>query len=284
MSRRHTVAAVGLLLAVLAGCSGGSEAETGSGGAGSTTSPSANADPQACGYGEANDADAEVTLGEISAASDEWSEYLGQEWRHYLPVAVTNETDAPCLFSVNVRAEVNGEDRGYDEMWIPLLPGQTYHGQLFDMEKVVDFSADAEDATPAAEVQTTVNTRKRPLLVDYYDMDSDVRGVSGEGADATLRLDVTVNGTVEDMPGRTGTATKDNLYVVGLNASGEPITIAFQKTDPIPDGETKTFEIPVGGGYSGGDMRTSVPAATYDEVASWEVYLEPELNQDSKVG
>lgn len=286
MKRWRVVAATGIALAVLAGCSGETDPQpTGAG----TESPSqeeqAPETDSTCDYSEAGDAHVEIGFGEIAAASDEWSEFLGLEWRHYLPITVTNLTGGPCSFSMFVDAEVDGEVAGSTELWIPLLAGQTFEGQVLELDDIVPFSADAEDATPSSPVTPVVaSLRMRPMLPDYYDAQFDVQGVSGEGKDAVLTVDIEVTGTREGMPGRVPSATRDLLYVQGLDSAGTVVTSAYTRIDPIPDGQSQTFELPVGGGWSGGGEYYNVtPAAAYDAVTSWQLFLQPELHEDSRM-
>ncbi len=276
---RHwkTILATGAVLAVLTGCSDGEAkveptggTSTGGGSTATSAEPGGNA---WCDEGEATD-DVEVTFGDMAAASDEWAESIDREWRHYFPVTVTNSSDKPCVYSLQIDATVEGGDTANEDFSVALEPGQTYHGQVFDLEELVEFSGDAQDATPTAPVTPAVyRVGRSPLLVDYYDAQLEIEGVEGKGGDAMLKGSVTMVGTKDGVPARLASAKEDNLIVHGLDAQGDIVLTGRTTIDPVPDGETVEIEMPIGGGDSSEWVRKQEPLSAFDSVVTWEIGL-----------
>lgn len=233
-----------------------------------------------CAYGDADEGDVEVTFGKISAASDEWASSIDRTWRHYIPVTVTNRMEVPCIFDMWLDGAVEGGSTANEDLTVPLLPGESYSFQAFDLEEMVEFTADSKEAKPAAQVKPSVNLVTREPYLDYYDLTTEVGKVEGKGGDATLPVTLTLNGLKPGMPQRTG-LSKDDLFVLGLDADGTVVTKASATIDPFTLGETRTIDLQVGGGSSSGDVRNQMPVATYDDVVTWHVALQPsstELN------
>lgn len=227
-----------------------------------------------CARGDADEGDVEVTFGKISASSDEWASSIDRTWRHFIPVTVTNRMDVPCTFGVWLDGAVDGGATGNEDLTVPLLPGESYSFQAFDLEEMVEFSADSKDAKPSAKVTPSVNLVTRTPYLDYYDLTTEVGKVEGKGADATLPVTVTLNGPRPGMPERTG-LSQDELHVLGLDADGTVVTKASTTVDTFTLGETRTIELKVGGGSSSGDVRNQVAVATYADVVTWHVALQP---------
>ena len=227
-----------------------------------------------CAPGDADEGDLEVKFGEISAASDEWAASIDRTWRHYVPVTMTNRMDVPCIFGVWLDGAVAGGPTANENLTVPLLPGESYSFQAFDLEEMVDFSADSKDAKPAAKITPSVNLVTRDPYLDYYDLTTEVGKLEGKGGDATLPVTVTLNGLKPGMPERTG-LSEDDLFVLGLDADGTVVTKASATIDPFTLRETRTIELKVGGGSSSDDVRNQMPVATYDDVATWHVALQP---------
>lgn len=227
-----------------------------------------------CAYGDADEGDVEVTFGKISAASDEWASSIDRTWRHYVPVTVTNRMEVPCIFDMWLDGAVEGGRTANEDLTVPLLPGESYSFQAFDLEEMVEFTADSKEAKPAAQVTPSVNLVTRDPYLDYYDLTTEVGKVEGKGGDATLPVTLTLNGLKPGMPERTG-LSKDDLFVLGLDADGTVVTKASATIDPFTLGETRTIDLQVGGGSSSGDVRNQMPVATYDDVVTWHVALQP---------
>lgn len=300
MTKLRTVLAAGTGVAMLAACGGGADpgptiappttvpstsvgaptiAPPTTPGDGPTSSTAAATDVPVdvsrwCATGDAEQGDLEVTFGEIAAASDEWAASIDRTWRHYVPVTMTNRMDVPCVFGVWLDGAVAGGATANEDLTVPLLPGESYTFQAFDLEEMVDFSGDAKDAKPAATVTPSVNLVTREPYLDYYDLETKVGGVTGSGADAVLQVTLTLKGVKPGVPRRTGLA-KDDLHVLGLDAEGTIITKASTRIDALALEEERTVELRVGGGSSSDGVRNQVPVATYEDVVSWTVALAP---------
>lgn len=300
VTKLRTVLAVGAGAAMLAACSGGGDPgptiappttmpptsvvaptiapPTSPGDGGSGAAPTTNA-PEIdtsrwCAPGDADEGDLEVRFGKVSAASDEWAASIDRTWRHYIPVTMTNRMDVPCVFGVWLDGAVDGGPTANEDLTVPLLPGESYTFQAFDLEEMVDFSGDSKDAKPAAEITPSVNLVTREPYLDYYDLSTEVGELTGKGANAVLPVTLTLNGLKPGMPERTGLA-QDELHVLGLDADGTIVTKASTSIDVLSLREERTVELPVGGGSSSGDVRNQVPVAAYEDVVSWSVALQP---------
>ena len=279
MKRFGSVAVAGVVLMALVGCSGSDATEVDPPTAGS--SPSASSAPADdkpvaaggdCSVREADD-DVEVSYGEMSAASDEWSADLGHQWRHYYPMTIKNVSDNTCLFTVATDVFVDGDSKQQASVNITLKPGQTYSLQLFELESVVDFTADAEGATPVkpTEIKYTMAT-KRISLPDYYDADIDFGEVTGSGAEKVLPMTITINGVSEGEPKRASTSKDDYLIVNALDGKGDVVGSVWLTIDPaIAEGETRAIELPLGGGSSSGVSYVKHPTSDFDKAVSFEV-------------
>ncbi|MGO1318571.1 MAG: hypothetical protein ACTMIR_16300 [Cellulomonadaceae bacterium] len=308
MTRRvGTMAAATVVVGLLVGCSGGAGddvASTAQQTTGATqedpaptsddVSPSAEATegdgeedrPWCQGLSANEGTELETTFGEMGAASDEWSAAQGRQWRHFFPATVRNVSDAPCLFQVMLVADMEGGEYMYEQVNMALKPGQAYHFQAFDLDEVVEFTADAPDAQPAVALSPRFDLALQRPLVPVYEADLDVEGVQGEGADAVLVADITVTSESWQWEARPLSAPQDKLYLNGLDADGDVIARAYAVIDPPKVGETTRVEIPVAGGSSSGaesgdgdSVRNQVPVSTYADVVSWEIgALQPDTN------
>ncbi|MGP7959738.1 hypothetical protein ACTVCO_02870 [Sanguibacter sp. A247] len=288
MKSLRTVLVAGACAAALAGCTGGGDPDPTA--APPTPPPATTSAPttpsaepttfeptidasQWCAAGDADEGDLEASFGKISAANDEWADAMDRTWRHYIPVTLTNTMDVPCTFGVWLDAAVEGAATGNEDLTVPLLPGQSYTFQAFDLEEFVKFSGDTKDATTKAKVTPSINLVTRSAYLDYYDLATEVGDVSGEGAKAVLPVSITLNGVQGGMPDRKG-VSKDMVHVLGLDSDGAVITKASARIDPLDQGETRQLELPVGGGTAG-DVRNQVPVSVYDDVTSWTVVMQP---------
>ncbi len=272
LSRKVLTAALALI--VLTGCSPSEPSEPTHGAPPTSSGPAAEevGPGGSCVDGFATSDDLSITFGEISAASDEWSESLDRTWRHYYPVTITNTSSAPCSFDIDLSAEVGGTEVLREDIYVALEPGQTYRAQAFDLESGVDFTADAADATPAAAITPSVGEiRQRRFMVDYYDAEVTVGETIGKGADAKLTAELTVNGRTAGLPDRISSAKDDSVQLNGLDAEGTIIAIATQVIDPIAEGQTGNVEFFVAGGDASGGLRKHTPLSVLDEVVSWEI-------------
>lgn len=227
-----------------------------------------------CEAGTVTDGDLTLAFGTPTAATgDEWTERLGRTWRPYVPVTVTNDLDVPCVFDLNLRVSVDGSP-AREDLRVPLEPGQSYSFQAFDLSEVVEI-ADTETAVADHEIVTSEKgSQRRPLIEDYYEVESSVGDVEGEGADAVLPVTAEVGGVRAGMPKHTGWS--DYLMVVGLDAAGDVVAKAFHETEnKIAPGQRIDVRIPVAGGYASGDVRTQTPLSAYDDVVDYKVYLQP---------
>lgn len=288
MKSLRSVLVAGACVAALAGCGGGGDPDPTA--APPTTLPPATTAPaspsaepttfeptidasQWCAAGDAEEGDLEATFGKIAAASDEWADAMDRTWRHYIPVTLTNTMDVPCTFGVWLDAAAEGGATGNEDLTVPLLPGQSYTFEAFDLEEFVTFSGDSKDATTKAKITPSINLVTRSAYLDYYDLTSEVGKIAGEGAKAVLPVSITLNGVEGGMPDRKG-VSKDMVHVLGLDSDGEVITKASARIDPLEQGETRELELPVAGGSSG-EVRNQVPLAVYDDVVSWTVAMQP---------
>lgn len=277
------------LVAALAGCSGSeSPAPTVTGGSSPTGATSAPEETDTSGVawcedGEVTD-EVDVAFGEMAAASDEWSEAMGREWRHYFPVTITNASDKPCFFTVKLEASVEGGTPATETISVPLKAGQSYKAQAFDLEEAVEFSADAQDATPSAAVTPSYTSAIRSPLLDYYTTELTVDGIAGKGGDAKLSSTITMVEQKEGVPERLASAQQDSLVIVGLDAAGDVIALGSDAIDPIAPGESLTIETLAGGGDSSRGLRQHVPLSNYEQVATWEIgMLQPVYTDITKL-
>lgn len=271
MQLSRKILAAALALTVLTGCSP-SEPAPGAPPASSAPAAEEVGPGGSCVDGYATSDDLSVTFGEISAASDEWSESLDRTWRHYYPVTITNTSSAPCSFDIELAADVAGGETLREDIYVALEPGQTYRAQAFDLESGVDFTADAADATPAAAITPSVGEiRQRRFMVDYYDAEVTVGETIGKGADAKLPAEITVNGRTPGLPDRVSSAKDDAVQLNGLDAEGMIIVIGVDAIEPIAEGETASVEFLVAGGDASRGLRRHTPLSVLDDVVSWEI-------------
>lgn len=284
-----SLASVALVVA-LSGCSG-TETETptttSTGGASPSGVASTPVEPEAgtswCEDGQVTD-EVDVTFGEMAAASDEWSEAMERQWRHYFPVTITNVSDTPCFFTVKLEAAVEGGTPATETISVPLQAGQSYRAQAFDLEGAVEFSADAQDATPSAAVTPSYTSAIRSPLLDYYTTELTVDGITGEGGDAKLSSTITMVEQKEGVPERLASAQQDSLVIVGLDDAGDVIALGSDAIDPIDPGESLTIETLAGGGDSSRGLRQHVPLSNIDKVATWEIgMLQPMYTEITKL-
>jgi hypothetical protein len=289
------IVAGGLLLGVLGACSSGpddgpaptSATSAAPSAAAPTPSPTPTVDDRWCEEGEVDD-ELEVTFGEISAASDEWSAAMGRTWRHYIPVTLTNVSDKPCVFHVKLDAAMEGGSTGNEQFTVPLQPGQSYRAQAFDLEVFGEFAEDSESATPAAPITPSVFIALAEPWMAYYETVLEDARVEGEGAQTELVAEVTMVGRNARMPDRDlkpYQGDTDRLFLLGLNSAGDVIAkVEHEAIEPIPDGETQTFTAPLGGGSSAdAENRNQNPVSVLGDVVSWEIgMLQPTVTEIAK--
>ncbi len=295
MEHWRKIVAGGLLLGVLGACSSdpddGPVATSTTSSVPSAAAPTPSATPTVddrwCEEREVVD-ELEVTFGEISAASDEWSEAMGRTWRHYIPVTLTNVSDKPCVFHVKLDAAMEGGPTGNEQFTVPLQPGQSYHAQAFDLEVFGEFAEDAETATPAAPITPSVFIALAEPWLPYYETVLEEARVEGEGAQTELVTSISMVGRNARMPDRDIKAYQgdtDTLYVVGLNAEGDVVAkVEHVEFEPIPDGDTQTFTASLAGGSAvSAENRNQAPASVVSDVVTWEIgMLQPTLTEISK--
>jgi hypothetical protein len=293
VKRWHKILTVGLAAAALAGCSSGETPEVPSGGAASSSqAPSGgSADGEevaaggTCVEGDATSDEVTVEFGEMAAASDEWSESLDRTWRHYFPVTVTNTSSVNCLYSLQLNAEIEGGETMNEDFSVALLAGQTYRGQVFDLEEGVEFNADTAEAAPAATVTPSVHRIGRSrMFADYYDANVEFVEIKGKGADATLVADLTVTQRDPESPDRLASAKDDNVIINGVDADGVVVVTARTVIDPLEDGATAQVEVPVAGGDASEWVRRQEPVSAIDDVVTWEIgLLQPVFTVDHEL-
>ncbi|PFG36390.1 hypothetical protein ATL41_1109 [Flavimobilis soli] len=277
------------MAALLGACSGGgsstpSATSTGEGDA--TAAPSsveATAAPSNdgeaggwCAPGARAEGDYTLTFGEMGAATDEWSQHMGRTWRHYLPFTFTNTMDVRCVFGLTVDLAVDGESgRATDGFSVPLLPGQSFSGQMFDLDGVLGLP-DAEVVNTSAVLAPSVTkATSGRYFGDYYDLTFEVGERDGVGSETVVPVVVTTTGVGAGMPDRLFSARDDRFALLGLDAQGNVITVAhnLQEALPVPGESTIWFAL-AGGGASGYE-RELMPMSTYDSVVSWTFVAYP---------
>lgn len=284
MNRWKLVVSAIAVAGLLAACSGGGEtpAPTTVGGGGTTATgttgtPAPGGDATAwCTAGTAEASEIQITFGDAAAAQDEWAADLGRSWRHYVPVKLTNRTDKPCWYSVDVELSVDGGPKAATErVSAPLEPGQSFIAQAFDLDEHVKFSADAQDATATQKFEAKVAQIKRGPAFDYYDMTFKVGEPTGAGAATLIGADLEIKAINEGMPERLWSADIDYVYLLGLDANGDVITIAGNSVDEPKVPGTTTVQFAVGGGESNGYNRNLMPLSAYDSVVDWKIQIQP---------
>lgn len=275
--------AVGLLLV---GCSDDpAPTVSGTPGSASTTVPGATTDAPAdlCPVEDLTDpADVArfASASGIAAAQDEAAEAIGKTWRHYVPVTLTNSLDTTCMVKAFVTIEGSGGAYQSQAGLVVLEPGATAEIQLFDVEAVVDFDSDAQEAKPVEELTVTVQRAATWPVYDYYDADFEFGEISGEGAAAVLPVTVTKKGIREGVPEAAGLSRKDGFYVEGVDASGA-VVARFEMTaaEALEVGASETYEIPatIAGSYDTAARAYQALDATAT-VAEYRVVLyQPEV-------
>ena len=276
VKRFGSVVVAGAVMVALAGCSGG---ETNAAETPPQTSSSASTDVtpveatgDECSVKDA-DNDVEVSFGEMAAASDEWSAEMGRQWRHYYPLTVTNISAETCMFTVGVVAHFDFNPSQYEDVFVALKPGQSYTAQAFNLEEGIDFTADAESATPTKPVEIKFNgASKRLPSPDYYDADITFGAIQGSGAETVLPVTITVNGVAEGQPERASSSKEDALMVNALDAQGNVVASTSIDVGPVIEaGETRVVNLPLGGGNSSGERRILHPASEFIAASSFEV-------------
>lgn len=285
MNRWKLAASAVAVAGLLAACSGGGgtppPTSGGGGGAtatatGSTGTPAPGGDAAWCTKGTPEANEFQVTFGEAAAAQDEWAADLGRSWRHFVPVTLTNKTDKPCWFSVDVELSVDGGPKlATERVAAPLKPGQSFIAQAFDLDEYVKFSADAQDATATQKFETKVVEAKRSPAFDYYDMTFKVGERTGSGAATLISADLDIKAITEGMPERLPSADIDYVYLLGLDANGDVITMAGNTVDEPKVPGTTTVQFAIGGGESNGYNRNLMPLSVYDSVVDWAVQIQP---------
>jgi len=278
VNRWKTAAAVLAVAALLGACSdGGDPAPTSapSGGSSTATQTPGGDTAQWCEPGALAESDYTLTFGEMGAASDEWSSYLDRKWRHYLPFTFTNTMDVRCVFAITVDLAVDGESgKATDEFSVPLLPGQSFSGQMFDLDIALGLP-DAESVDAPAALAPSVTKAKGTRYYDYYDLTFEVGEREGVGSAATVPVIAKTTGVAAGMPERLSSARHDDFWLLGLDGQGNVITISrnMQPALKVP-GETTTW-FAVAGGGSSGYARELMPMSTYDSVDSWTFVAQP---------
>lgn len=276
------VAAVSIA-GLLAACSGGEETPaptTGPGASASSpgkgTSAPSGGDAAWCVGGDADASEVEVTFGEPGAAKDEWAADLGLTWRHYIPVTLTNKTDKACRYTVDVALAVDGAAATATEVVSAQLdPGQTFVAQAFDLDTVVKFSADAQDATTSSTVEPSIASVKRAPVLDYYDVSVAVGDRSGSGASTLISADLDFKAVRDGVPDRLPSAKIDYVYLQGLDADGKIVAITGNSIDEPTVPGKQTVQFAIGGGDSNGYNRNLMPLSVYDSVVDWQIRVQP---------
>lgn len=273
--------------ALLGACSGGGGDDPTvptAGGGTSTAAPTVDGvAADWCEPGDRTEADYTVTFGEIGAAQDEWSQSLDRTWRHFLPFTFTSTMDVRCTFVFEFDLAVDGESgRATDGFSVPLEPGQSFTGQMFDLDAPLGLE-DTEAASTSATLTPTVS--KASSIVSfggYYDLTFEVGERDGVGSETTVPVAVTTTAVAEGMPERLFTARDDLFWLLGLDGAGNVITVArnTQRALEVPGESTIWFAL-AGGGASG-YSRELMPMSTYDEVESWTFVAEPQLTDLDK--
>lgn len=268
--------------ALLGACSAEGDDErttTPPGGDTSTAEEAPSTDAEAtewCEPGDRAESDYSLTFGEMGAAQDEWSASLDRTWRHYLPFTFTNTMDVRCVFAVTVELEVDGVDAATtDGFSVPLLPGQSFSGQMFDLDAPLDLP-DSETVTTSASLTPSVaETSSGRYFGDYYDLTFEIGDREGAGETAMIPVVATTTAVADGMPERLSSAYDDNFWLLGLDAQGDVITVARNTQDALAvPGETTTWFALAGGGASG-YSRELMPMSTYDDVVDWTFVAHP---------
>ncbi|MGP7959730.1 hypothetical protein ACTVCO_02830 [Sanguibacter sp. A247] len=229
-----------------------------------------------CVGGDADASEVEVTFGAPAAAKDEWASDLGLTWRHYIPVTLTNKTEKPCRYTVDVTLAVDGTAGAATEVVSAQLDaGQTFVAQAFDLDKVVKFSADAQDATTTSTVEPSVASVERAPVIDYYDVSVAVGDRSGSGASTLISADLDFKAVRDGVPERLPSAKIDYVYLQGLDADGKIVTITGNSIDEPKVPGTQTVQFAIGGGDSNGYNRNLMPLSAYDSVVDWQIRVQP---------
>ena len=280
VNRWKTAAAVVAVAALLGACSDKGEATptAASTGAGTSTTaaPTGGESVEWCEPGPREESDYTLTFGEMGAATDEWSSYLDRTWRHYLPFTFTNTMEVRCVFAMTLDLAVDGASgKATDGFSVPLLPGQSFSGQMFDLDGVLGLpDAEVVDNTAALTPSVTKASSGR-YFGDYYDLTFEVGERDGVGSAAVIPVVVTTKGVSAGMPERLITASEDNYWLLGLDAQGNVITVARNTQDALKvPGETTIWFALAGGGASG-YARELMPMSTYDSVATWKLVAHP---------
>jgi len=289
MNRWKGALAVVAAAALLASCSGGDDPSptaqptTPASGATTTEAPSDATFPGSCEPGDLSDADYTVEFGEMGAAQDEWAGGLDRTWRHFLPFTFTNTMDVGCTFVVTFDLAVDGEaGKATDGFSVPLKAGQSFHGQMFDLDGPLGLE-DAESASTSATLTASVSevggTR---YFGDYYDLSFEVGERDGVGSATTVPVTVTTTAVAAGMPERLFTAYQDLYWLLGLDGDGDVITVARNTQDALTvPGET-TIWFALAGGGSSGFSRELMPMSTYDDVTSWTFVAKPQFTELDK--
>ncbi|NKX92253.1 hypothetical protein HF995_03025 [Sanguibacter hominis ATCC BAA-789] len=279
VNRWKTAAAVLAVAALLGACSDGGDPTPTSApsGGSSTAAPTTGGDTaEWCEPGDRAESDYTLTFGEMGAASDEWSSYLDRKWRHYLPFTFTNTMDVRCVFAITVDLAVDGAGgKATDGFSVPLMPGQSFSGQMFDLDVALGLPDTESVDAPAALAPSVTKAKSARYFGDYYDLTFEVGEREGVGSAATVPVVATTTAVSEGMPERLSSARDDDFWLLGLDGQGNVITVSrnMQPALKVP-GETTTW-FAIAGGGSSGYARELMPMSTYDSVKSWTFVAQP---------
>lgn len=281
MKRIGTVAMVGVVMLGLAGCSGSGSTDPSEVSPTSssvkptlpTTGETAAEGKKECDKDTAPDR-LEISYGDLTAASDEWSAELGLTWRHYYPLTIKNIGDETCVFGVGTTAVFDKHPAQFYDLYVPLKPGQSYTAQMFELERGIEFTTDSESATPTVPVELNHSDgNSRRADPNYYDHEITFGEIQGSGADAILPMTIKIIGVAEGEPKRASSSNEDFITILGLDAKGDAVAAMFYKIDPVIEaGETRQIDLPVaGGGSSPGDKYNFNSLSDYKKAVSFEV-------------
>ncbi|WP_093376330.1 hypothetical protein [Flavimobilis marinus] len=224
-----------------------------------------------------------VTIGEVTAGDDEGADFYGKEWRHYVPVTMTNPLDVTCAIGVLLVADGSDGSQVTDGGTFVLAPGASTDVQLLDLENSFEFTADTQDAPATEEITVSAPYVRSAPVYDYYDADFTFGEITGEPGAELLPVTITKKAVKPGVPEAVGAIRFDDFDIQGIDADGT-VVATFQaiKSVAIEVGETTTFELPATTAAARNtDFRAYHPASVLDDIVEYRaVRYQPKVMEE----
>ncbi|WP_129590691.1 hypothetical protein [Sanguibacter massiliensis] len=163
-----------------------------------------------------------------------------------LPYTVTNPFDVPCIISPTIYFAEEGDESGTVDPQVLIPAGASVDLEVNSLRPYFIYDDDATDPVPPKEHEISVlDVSTDPVLPDYFDADVTVGPVSGEGADATVKVSIDHRAVLLEEPVDMGYPLGTSVFLQGLDAQGNVVAPLVLDLSTPEDGTKLEFDVPL---------------------------------------